>query len=73
MTTSVGRIAWRQPRLGGFIAFPSPSPQALEDEDDDDGFGDDDDDEDEDAGSSSDEKMTASQWLAFVNRDKKGE
>ena len=59
MTTGVGRIAWRQARLGGFIAFPSPSPQALEDEDDDDGFGDDDNDKDEDVSSYDDEEMTA--------------
>ena len=59
VTTCMGRIAWRQARLGGFIAFPSPSPQALEEEDDDDGFGDDDNDKDEDVSSYDDEEMTA--------------
>ena len=55
----MGRIAWRQACLGGFIAFPSPSPQALEDEDDDDGFGDDENDKDEDVSSYDDEEMIA--------------
>ena len=45
VTTCMGRIARRQTRLGGFVAFPSPSPQASKDEDDDDGSGYDDDDE----------------------------
>ena len=73
MTTRVGRIAQRQARLGGFVASPSPSPQASEGEDDDDGSGDDDDeDEDEDAGSSSNEEMTTSQWLALCHSWQKG-
>ena len=57
MNTSVDHIAWRQARLGGFVASPSPSVEASEDEDDDG----DDDDEDEDASSSDDEEMTA--WV----------
>ena len=61
VTTCVGRIARRQARLGGFVAFPSPFPVVFEDEDSDDGSGDDDDDEDENASSSSDEEMMNSQ------------
>ena len=69
VATRVGHIAWRQARLGGFVASSFPSPQTSEDEDDDDGSSDDDEDEDEDededASSSGDEEMTASQWLAL--------
>ena len=71
VTTYVGRIAWCQARLGGFVASPSPSPQALEDEDDDDGSGDDEN-EDEDASCSGDKEMTASQWLALCHSWQKG-
>ena len=62
VTTYVNRIAWRQARLGGFVASLSPSLEASEDEDTDDGTGDDDDDDDKDKGasSSSDEEMTTS-------------
>ena len=60
VTTCVGRITWRQARLGGFIASPHPSPKASEDED-------------EDASSSSDEEMTASQWLNLCHSWQKGE
>ena len=64
VTTHVGRITWRQARLGGFVASPSPTLEAFEDEDADDGDDgdDDDDDEDEDASSSSDDEITTSQW-----------
>ena len=55
VNTRVGRIAWRQAHLGGFMASPSPSPEASEDENDDG----DSDDEDEDANSSGDNEMTA--------------
>ena len=68
VTSRVGRVAWRQAYLGGFVA----SPRASEDEDDDDGSSDDDD-EDEDASSSGDEEMTASQWLALSHSWQKGE
>ena len=61
VTTRVGRIARRQARLSGFVAFPSPFPEVFEDEDSADGSGDDDDDEDENASSSSDEEMMNSQ------------
>ena len=60
VTTRVGRIARRQARLGGFVAFPSPFPEVFEDEGSDDGSGDDDYDEDENANSSSDEEMMTS-------------
>ena len=64
MNTRVGRIAWRQARLGGFVESPSPSPEAFEDEDSDgDSDDDDDDDEDEDASSSGDDTMTA--WVIY--------
>ena len=61
---SVGRITRQLPRLGSFVASPSPSLEASEDEDAADGIDDDDDDdddEDEDANSSSDDKMMTSQ------------
>ena len=58
VTTCVGRITWRQARLGGFVASPSPSPKASEDED---------------ASSSSDEEMTTSQWLNLCHSWQKGE
>ena len=70
VTTHVGRIAWRQACLGGFITSPSPSPEASEDEDDDDGSGDDD--KDEDASSFDGEEMTASQWLTLCHSRQKG-
>ena len=66
VTTHVSRIAWRQARLGGFVASPSPSPETSEDEDDDDGADDNDDDE-KDASSSDDEEMTTSQWLTLCH------
>ena len=56
----MGRIARRQARLGGFIASPHLSPKASEDED-------------EDASSSSDEEMTASQWLNLCHSWQKEE
>ena len=56
VNTCVGRIAQRQARLGGFVAFPSHSLESSRDEDDD---GDSDDDDDYDASSSGDDKMTA--------------
>ena len=57
VNTSVGHIARRQARLGGFITSPSPSPETSEDEDEDanDGI----DDEDEDVSSFGDDKMTS--------------
>ena len=67
----VGRIAWRQARLGGFVESPSPSPEASEDNDDDGDF-EGGDAEDKDASSSSDDEMTA--WvtcpLSFVTKRK---
>ena len=66
MNTCVGRIAWQQAHLGGFVASPSPSLEAFEDEDAVDG-----DDEDEDASSSSMMRRTLSD-LPFVIRDLKG-
>ena len=73
VNTRVGRIAWRQACLGGFIGSPSPSLEASKDEDDDSDPDEDDDDEDKDASSLSDDTMTA--WitypLSFVT--KKGE
>ena len=57
VNTRVGRIAWRQVVIDGFIASSSPSPQASEDEGDDNGSGDD---YDEDASSSGDKEMTTS-------------
>ena len=67
VNTRVGRIAWRQACLGGFVTSPSPSPEAFEYKDADDGTGDDDDKEDKDASSSSDEEMTTSQWLTLCH------
>ena len=67
VNTRVGRIAWWQARLGGFVESPSPSLEASEDEDDDG-----DADEDEDASSSGDDEMTASQWLALCHLWQKG-
>jgi len=70
VSTRVGRIAWRQARLGGFVVSPSPSLEAYKDEDVVDS---DDDDEDKDASSSSDEEMTTSQWLTLCHsRQKRG-
>ena len=69
VNTSVGRIAWWQARLGGFVASPSPSLEASKDEDADDGT----DDEDEDASSSKNEEMTTFQWLALCHLWQKGE
>ena len=51
VNTRVGRIAWRQARLGGFVESPTPSPEAFEDDGDDGDSDDGDDDEDEDASS----------------------
>ena len=51
VNTHVGRIAWRQAHLGGFVASPSPSLKASEDEDVDD--------EDEDASSFGDDETTS--------------
>ena len=59
----VGRIAWRQARLGGFVESPSPSPEASKDEDDDGDSNDDDDDEDEDASSPNDDGITT--WVTY--------
>ena len=68
MNACVSRIEWRQARLGGFVASPSPSLEASKDKDDDGDFAGDDDDKDEDASSSSDEEMTTSQWLTFFDK-----
>ena len=57
MNTRVGRIAWRQARLGGFIESSFPSPEASEDDDDDD------EDENEDASSPSNDEMIA--WFTY--------
>ena len=51
--------------MDGFTASLSPSPQASEDKGDNASSGDDDANEDEDVSSSSEDEMTASQWLAF--------
>ena len=51
VNTRVGRIAWQQACLGGFVTSLSPSPEASADEDSDDG-------DDDDASSSSDDEMT---------------
>ena len=60
VSTCVGRIAWWQACLGGFIESPSPSPEASEDEDNGgDSGGDVDATVDEDASSSGDDEMTA--------------
>ena len=66
VNTHVGRIAWWQAHLGGFVESPSPSPEASKDEDDDGDFDDDDDDDDkdEDASLPSDDKMIA--WFAYL-------
>ena len=66
VNTCVGRIAWQQAVIGGFIASSSPSPQASEDESDGDGP-DDDADEDNGVSSSDNEEMTASQWLTLCH------
>ena len=59
VNTCVSRIARRQARLGGFMAFPSHSPKSSKDKDDDGDSDDDDDDEDENTSSSGDDMMTA--------------
>ena len=73
VNTRVGHIAWRQARLGGFFASPSPSLKASTDEDGDDGADDDDDDEDEDASSAVMMRWPPLGDLPFVIRDKKEE
>ena len=70
VNTCVGRIAWRQACLSGFVASPFPSPEALADEDSDDGA--DNDDEDEDASSSSDDEMMTFRWLTLCHSWQKG-
>ena len=59
VNTCVGRIAQRQARLGGFVAFPSHSLESSRDEDDDGDSDDNDDDKDENTSSSGDDEMTA--------------
>ena len=68
VNTRVGRIAWHQAHLGGFVASPSLSLEASADEDDKDG----DDDEDEYTSFSSDDEMTTSQWLTLCHSWQKG-
>ena len=53
----MGRIAWRQAVMGGFIASPPPTPEASKDEDNDDDATASDDDDDGDASSSSADEM----------------
>ena len=65
MNTRVYRIAWRQACMAGFSPSPSPSPKASPDDEVDD--------DKDDANSSSDGKMTTSQWLAFCHSWQKGE
>ena len=72
VNTHVGRIAWRQAHLGGFLESPSLSLEASEDEDDDSDFDGGDADEDKDGSSSDDDEMTASQWLALCHSWQKG-
>ena len=70
VNTHVGRIAWQQACLSGFVESSSPSPEAPKDGDDNGGFDGDDDDEDKEL----------FQWrgddclsdLPFVIHDKKG-
>ena len=70
VNTHVGRIAWQQARLGGFVKSPTPSLETYEDEDDD-GGSNGDGDVDNGASSSSDDEMTA--WvtclLSFVTKN----
>ena len=70
VNTRVGHIAWRQARLGGFAASPSPSPEALTDEDGEDG---EDGDDGDDASASSDDGMTTFQWLTLCHSWQKEE
>ena len=72
VNTRVGRIAWRQAVMGGFIMVSSPSPLAFEDESND-GSSSDDADEDDDAGSPSDDEMSTWCTYPFVTHDKKRE
>ena len=59
VNSRVSRIAWRQPRMGGFTISPSPSPFLKVFEDENAANGDDDDDEDEDASFSNDDETTS--------------
>ena len=56
----VGRIAWRQAVMGGFVSetSPPPTPEASEDDDDDDAATASKDDDDGDASSSSADEMS---------------
>ena len=64
VNTRVGRLAWRQTCLDGFIESPSPSLEASKDEEDDNDSYEDDDDEDKDASSLGDDTMTA--WITYT-------
>ena len=63
VNTHVGRIAWWQACLGGFVESPCHSLKAFEDEDDDGDSDDNDDDKGEDDSSSDDDMMIA--WLTY--------
>ena len=71
VNTRVDCIEWRQARLDGFAASPSPSLEASADEDGDDSA--DDEDEDEDASFAIDNEMTISQWLTLCHSWQKWE
>ena len=62
VNTYVGRIAWQQATMGGFIAYTSPSSPVSKDESDD-GSDSDDADEDDDASSPSDDEMST--WCIY--------
>ena len=62
VNTYVGRIAWRQAAVGGFIAYTSPSSPVSKDESDD-GSDSDDADEDDDVSSPSDDEMST--WCTY--------
>ena len=62
VNTRVGRIAWWQAAMGGFIGYSSPSPPASKDESDD-GTGCDDADEDDGAISPNDDEMST--WFTY--------
>ena len=66
VNTRVGRIAWHQAVIDGFVASPPPTLKASKDEDDDDATTASDDEDDGDASSSS-------AHLPFITRDKKEE
>ena len=68
MNAYVGRIAWRQAVMSGYMV--ASSPEASEDESD--GSSNVDDAKDDDDGSPSDDKMSTWCTYPFITRDKKG-